>query len=116
MTHPIIPTKSNELISIDYYGPLPTSKGRVKYIISVIDVFTKYVVIYPIKKATKQISLNKIIKHYIPTYRKLDNIQSDWGTQFTSRKWVNTLKEHDKNQFFLLLDTLKVTQSRELIR
>lgn len=57
-----------------------------------VDVFTKFVVLYPVKKATTIISLKKIIEHYIPYYGKPEKIQSDWGTQFTSDRWLNTLK------------------------
>lgn len=46
------------------------------------------------KRATTNISLKKILEHYIPNYGKPKKIQSNWGTQFTSGKWVNTLKDN----------------------
>ena len=42
-TQPVIPKNKSELISIDYYGPLPVSTGKVRYILTMIDNFTKYV-------------------------------------------------------------------------
>ncbi|OXU18657.1 hypothetical protein TSAR_012728 [Trichomalopsis sarcophagae] len=40
---PIVPSKPLELISIDFCGPLPTSRGGVKYILAVLDAFSKFV-------------------------------------------------------------------------
>ena len=42
-TRPILPTKKGEILSLDYYGRLPTSSGGVKYLLVVVDNFTKYV-------------------------------------------------------------------------
>ena len=50
LVQPILVNKPNEILSIDFYGPLPTSVGRVKYKLSMIDIFSKYAVIYKIKK------------------------------------------------------------------
>lgn len=57
-TKPIIPKKKGDLISMDYYGPLVTSTGGVKYILVVIDNFTKYVKLYAMKNATTRATLN----------------------------------------------------------
>ena len=35
------PERPNEILSIDFYGPLPASKGGFKYILSTIDAFSK---------------------------------------------------------------------------
>ena len=81
---PILVNKPNEILSIDFYGPLPTSVGGVKYILTTIDVFSKYVVIYKIKKANTLAVINKIFKDYIIRFGKPVAIMTDHGTQFTS--------------------------------
>ena len=43
-TRPILPSRKGELISMDYYGPLPVSSGGVRYLLVMVDNFTKYVV------------------------------------------------------------------------
>lgn len=91
-TSPIIPTGPRDLISIDFCGPLPTSRGGTKHILAVLDVFTKFVVLYAIKKADTRTTLNKIFNHYIPLYGKPNKIQSDHGTQFTAKKWLARLE------------------------
>ena len=35
-----LPEKPNEILLMDFYGPLPASKGGFKYILSTIDVFS----------------------------------------------------------------------------
>lgn len=85
----------NDLLSVDFFGPLPTSTAGVKYIFVTIDAFSKWVKLYPIKRATTNIVLKKILEDYIPKYGKPKKIQCDHGTQFTSQKWIRTLKEND---------------------
>lgn len=36
---PIIPSNPNKILSVDLYGPLPTSRGGVKYIFVLKDFF-----------------------------------------------------------------------------
>ena len=51
-TMPILPSEKGELISRDYYGPLPVSTGGVKYIFVMVDNFTKFVKLYTLRRAT----------------------------------------------------------------
>jgi hypothetical protein len=47
-----LPKKPGELMSLDLFGPLPRGKGNVKYLLVCLHVFSKYVMIYPLKSAT----------------------------------------------------------------
>lgn len=58
-------TAPYDLITVDFYGPLPRSTGGVQYIFVIIDAFTKLVTLYPVKKATTMVALNKILKSYV---------------------------------------------------
>ena len=40
---------SHELLAIEFFGPLPASRGNVKYILVTIDTFTKYVVTFLVR-------------------------------------------------------------------
>lgn len=53
-TKPIIPKGKGDLISADFYGPLPTSTSGVRYILVFVDNFTKYVKLYMIKRPLPQ--------------------------------------------------------------
>lgn len=47
-TKPILPKQRGDLVSVDYYGPLPVGSGNVKYIFVVVDNFIKFVKLYAI--------------------------------------------------------------------
>lgn len=72
----------------------------MKYLLVVLDTFTKFVVIYPLVKATDKITIKKLLEDYIPTYGSPNKIQSDHGTQFTFRLWLETMRtEHISTVF-----------------
>jgi translation initiation factor 2 beta subunit (eIF-2beta)/eIF-5 len=89
-----IPKQPGELCSIYFYGPLPTGTGGVKYILVCMDVFSKYVKLYPLKAATTKSSLNKLINHYFIEVVKPQVILSDNRTQFQSPVWKATMNKN----------------------
>ena len=95
-----LPEKPNEILSIDFYGPLPSSKGGFKYILSTIDTFSKFVVLYPLRRANTKAVISKLSKDHFPKYGKPLKIITDHGTQFTSPQWSNFLKETSIQQVF----------------
>jgi transposase InsO family protein len=90
---PIVPERVRELVSVDLIGELPTGVGGVKYIFVLVDVFSKFVKLYPIKRATTKTLLSKIFDKYIPEVGPIEAILSDHGTQFTSDMWYSKLEE-----------------------
>jgi hypothetical protein len=89
--HPIIAENPGDLVTVDYYGPLPESRSRVTYIFVVIDSFSKFVRLYPLRRAQAKISAQKIVNDFhriIP----VKTVLSDHGTQFQSRQWQDTLR------------------------
>lgn len=89
-TKPVLPKERCELISMDYYGPLISSTSGVRYILVIVDNFTKFVKLYPMKRATTAVTLNKL-KNYIQEIGKPKAILTDNGAQFTSKTWVTQL-------------------------
>lgn len=91
-----------DLVYVDSYWPLPRSTGGPEYIFVMLDVFSKYVKLYPIKKENTNTILKKLFDHYIPEMGQPKRILSDHGTQFTSPKVGTTeQKGRDKTHFFL---------------
>lgn len=88
----IVPTAPNNLISLDLFGPLPVSVGGVTFLCVFLDVFTKFVCLYPLKRATTSSILNRLRKDYIPKAGKPERILTDHGTQFTSGEWREGLR------------------------
>ncbi|CAB0039250.1 unnamed protein product [Trichogramma brassicae] len=87
LTRPIVPDGPNELLSIDFIGPFPAGIKDYRFILVTVDVFTKFVQLYPIVKATSHISFNRIIDDYVKRFGPIKRIQSDRGSQFTSKMW-----------------------------
>lgn len=78
---PVVAEKPNEMLAVDYYGPLPCSTGGVEYILVVLDVFSRFVTLFPLKKATAKASVNRI-REYFVKMGKPERVLSDHGTQF----------------------------------
>lgn len=89
----ILPARPGDLISIDYYGPLPKAKYGMRHILAVIDVFSKLTRLYPVQSATTDATIRCLVNDYIPKHGKPVAILSDQGTQFTAEKWKNKLNE-----------------------
>jgi transposase InsO family protein len=92
-------------LTLDLYGPLPTGRRGVKYLFVCLDVFSKHVVLYPLKSSTTRSCLNRLkssttrsclnrLKNdYFPNFVQPRIILSDHGPQFTSSLWKKTLTE-----------------------
>ena len=88
-----LPEKPNEILSIDFYGPLPSSGRGFKYILSTIDAFLKFMVLYPLRRANTKAVISKFSKDHFPKFGKPLKIITGHGTQFTSPQWSNFLKK-----------------------
>src|SRR5204863_5692184 len=81
----------NEILALDFLGPLPTGKYGYRYLLIAIDVFSKFVKLYPLRRASTQAVINRIFLDYIPKYGRPCKIHTDNGTQFRSNRWTNKL-------------------------
>jgi transposase InsO family protein len=82
------------MLSVDLFGPLTPSRGGVRHVFVILDVFSKYVGFYATKKATKRAVLRCLMKHW-EKHGKPVTVLSDQGTQFTAKLWSSTLAEND---------------------
>lgn len=78
---------------VDLYGPLPVGWNGVQYVFVVLDNLSRFVRLYPLKKATALAALNCIFNDYIPSHDRPVQIVSDHGSQFSSKLWQSRLKE-----------------------
>ena len=82
-----------EQISVDIVGPLPTSQSCNRYIVSMIDKFTRYCMLV----ATQDISALSVVKaidKWITTFGPPKSILSDNGPQFVSSIYRNYMDNH----------------------
>lgn len=88
----IICTEPLQMVSVDLFGPLPTGRGGVTYIFVVMEMFSKFVKLYPIKRATAKVLTARMVQNYIQEVGKPEAALSDQGTQFKSKEWCTTLE------------------------
>jgi transposase InsO family protein len=86
-------TRPGELLTVDLYGPLPTGRGGVKYLLVCLEFFSKQVTLYLLKAATTRSCLKKLKEHYFQSVIKPEVILSDHGSQFASPAWQKALAE-----------------------
>ncbi|CAK1599605.1 unnamed protein product [Parnassius mnemosyne] len=75
-----------DTIHIDHLGPFVRSKNKNSYLLLIIDAFTKYIILIPVK-STKTIHSIRAIKHYFHTFSVPRRLISDRGTSFTSKRF-----------------------------
>lgn len=78
---PLRPTRPLELITTDIMGPLPITKKRNRYILVVVDHFTKYVEIFALKTLEASEVADKLVeficRHSVPDAILSDQISPD---------------------------------------
>lgn len=77
-------------VHIDHLGPFVRSKKRNSYLLLIIDSFTKYIMLVPVKN-TKSSSSICALKNYFHTFGVPTRIISDRGTSFTSKRFQEYL-------------------------
>lgn len=90
--YPVLASRLDELVAVDFFGPLPRSQLGATYVFVVLGVFSKFLQLYPLRKATAAASVKRLLEFNktIPVAVVL----SDHGSQFTSRTWKERLNEH----------------------
>ena len=59
-----------------------------------MDTFTKYTKLYPLRRATTKAAIRSL-ENFITVAGKPERVLADRGTQFTSKKWTEALKERN---------------------
>ncbi|RVE40883.1 hypothetical protein evm_014465 [Chilo suppressalis] len=102
------------MLSMDLIGILPKTYSGHKFILSVVDVFTKYCWLFPLANATtrsmcKFLEKDNFLKFGCPKIVVCDN-----GTEFTSRNFVDFLKGFNIDRIFY--NTLYTPQNNPVER
>lgn len=87
------------VVSTDYIGPLPRTKLGNKWILSIVDSFSKYVIIKPMKDSTavttcKLLEENLFLVHGVP-----EKLISDNGSQFESALFAKLMEKYRINHY-----------------
>ena len=79
-------------LAVDFVGPLPTGKGGYKYILTVMDTFTRWMEAFPLTRATGEAAADKLLKEVFCRYGMPEEVHSDRGSQFTSTEFRDFLR------------------------
>ena len=79
-------------VLIDIVGPLPTTRSGHKYLLTIMDVSTRYPAAIPLRSTHAKVILKNLFNFF--TYFGLPaEVQSDRGTNFTSNLFAQTMAE-----------------------
>ena len=88
-----------ELVSIDLCGPLPQTSKDNRYILSMIDKFSRFCMLIPLPDI-KTLSVVKGYRQWINLFGAPNNLLSDNGSQFTSEIFKIFNELYDVKQRF----------------
>ncbi|KAI2646937.1 Retrovirus-related Pol polyprotein [Labeo rohita] len=81
-----------EHLLIDCVGPLPPSKSGSRFLLTVMCKNTCYSAAFPLRKITTK-AVIRALSHFIAIFGIPQIIQSDWGTNFSSKMFAKILKQ-----------------------
>lgn len=86
-------TRANQVWQIDI-SYVPMKKGFM-YLTAVIDVYSRFIVGWQLSNSLEKETQTELINELIEKYGKPEIINSDQGSQYTSKKWIDCLNEHN---------------------
>lgn len=81
-----------QVVSVDLVGPLPRSSSGYSFIFSVCDVFSKYVLFFPLRKATAPGIVKWLEDYVILVHGAPEKLIADNGSQFRSKQFRDLMK------------------------
>ena len=81
-----------ERIAVDITGPLISTPDGYKYILAIIDYFSKFVILVPLKRIDAETVCNAIFNNWICLFGAPRFLHSDRGTMFQSSLMINLCK------------------------
>ena len=97
---PVISKVPFSEIAIDFIGPLEICSNGDRFIISVIDMSTRYACAYSLPNQTAECALNILLKRIFCTYGLPKIMISDCGKQFKSKLFEDFCNKHNIVQRF----------------
>ena len=95
-----LPKRPFDIIATDLIGPLPRSTKGFKYICMVIDVFSKYVIVKPIRDAKSRTVASVIESEVFLTYGVPSRILCDNGPEYRGAPFKALAEEYGVRIFY----------------
>ena len=88
-----IPDEPWQVIGIDFVGPLPVSRDGYDYILTVVDKFSKYMLLAPCRTTIDMPQAAKLLLNMLlPQHAMPEAIISDRDPRFTGSMWSEAMK------------------------
>ena len=81
-----------DTLCVDIVGPLPPGQERERFILTVVDCFSKYVILIPLKDHKASTVSRMLYERVIAYFGVPNRILSDRGAEFTGQIWKNLLE------------------------
>jgi transposase InsO family protein len=89
---PLVTGNPGERLGVDITGPHPRSRNGFRYMLTVIDHFTKWAEAYPLREHTAPTVAKTLVAQWISRFGCPKQILSDQGPEFTSQLLVELCK------------------------
>lgn len=87
------PVEPFRMIAMDFIGPYPTSKNGNKFLLVVVDMFSKYVIMKPIRNSSAKITVDRLKKEVFLKFGVPETLVSDNGPQLKSQLFKDFLSD-----------------------
>lgn len=91
--------KPFQVVSCDLIGPLPRSNRGFKFILVIVDNFSKFSIVVPLRNATAKLVCTALEEHLLLLFGQPDVLICDNGSQLTSKEFSKLLKSYNIKQF-----------------
>lgn len=83
-----------ETIAVDFTGPFPRSKKGNRYLLVIVDIFSKFCILKPMRQADTRSMVNFLENDVFLVFGVPSKIVSDNGPQFTAKLYKNLLEKY----------------------
>ena len=80
-------SKPRDVVSIDIMGPFPYDDQAKRFIVTIMDVYSRYIMAIPVQNHTAQTVSKCLYEHVVAYFGVPRSILSDRGAEFTSCIW-----------------------------
>ena len=102
-----------DVVNIDIMAPFVSGRKGERYILSMIDCFSQYLILILIKDCNATTVSQALFERIIGYFGCPKKILSDRGTEFTGRVWAEMMELMGIKQLLTSLITLRGTGSRK---
>ncbi|XP_012542751.2 uncharacterized protein LOC105840381 [Monomorium pharaonis] len=89
----VLPDEPREAVAVDIFGPLPTAQRGYKYVLVVMDKFSKHVRLYPMTNQ-KLDTIAERMGEYFEQMGVPKEVLTDNGGQFITTRWAEFAREN----------------------